>query len=277
MVAKSLDKVEQFVTNFWMNKKIDQDSPSSKLANDADSENIQEFDKRGLALYSELLSIGHHDVMLSIYPYCAELLGKKWRSVVSQYLQECPPDHYNLNRTASRFPEFLATFQQEPKSKYPYLLELADYEWVEMELLEKDVKAQPCSRVLLQSPEDFQSYYPVVNPALAIKHYTYPIPKIIDWLNSDHRSAKRFKPADTHMIIYRHPQSHGCKFLEVGEISAALIQVAANSKRSYADLIALAISLAGHNAPEQTVNDVLELIERLQDLQLFLGSEKLQK
>ncbi len=95
----SLREIEQSVATLWLNREAREwlikgrkkEKPES--LKDVPEELLQAVDRDGVALYGGLISYGHQDVMESIYPYCARLLGKKWLTVVEDYLLKFPPDH----------------------------------------------------------------------------------------------------------------------------------------------------------------------------------------
>jgi len=275
MPPSSLREIEKTMTLLFMNREAREDflAGSNKDVPDLIAD---EIDKWGVELYADLLNYGHHDVMKSIFPLCAKLLGKKWDGIVDDYLHTCPPNHFNLNRTAKRFPKYVENSLDDERKRFPYLAELADYEWIEMELLELELDQDLPKSELgnLESPEHFTNYRPVVNPAMIMRHYQYPIIAIAERIEASKHKPTKVKPGESDVVVFRSPETNGCRFLSVGPVAAKIIETARDSRMTYAELISMAVSMNANDDPTRVVADFLELVEHLQTNQLFLGSTK---
>lgn len=282
-MSESLREIEQAMVTLWMNRgareKFLQGTAGKKARQSSvdrlPPEQLAAIDKRGVRLYAGLLNFGHHDLMLSIYPGCAKLLADKWERVVDGYLEYFPPSHYNFNRTAARFSEFLAAYGDRYQKRFPYIAELADYEWLELEILERDVEINVTPYEPLTQPEEFATLAPVVNPSLVVRHYRYPITDVVDHLRDDCCLPTNVEPKATAVAVYRHPHSHQCKFLELGGLSARVVEASSQSPQSYSDLVSLVVSLSGERNPQESIVELLELIDKLQSLYLLVGSVEL--
>lgn len=272
MSSASLREIEKTLTKLWMSR----DARESFLkgnAGEIDPKIAAQIDKDGVELYATLLNYGHQDVMRSIYPFTARLLGSAWQSTVDHYLAQYPPNHFNLNRTAMRFSAYLQEHGARWQNQFPFLCELVDYEWVEMELLEIDAEPPVSELCGLQSPEQFTQYAPILNPALILRHYRYPMIKIVSQLETSKRLPRNVSPVETNVVIYRDPQNNNCRFLEVGP-TAAMVLEKVHENVSYAELIQLAVSLNAGADPQKVVADFIGMIENFQDIRVFLGNRK---
>lgn len=283
MLAPSLREIESTLCKLWMNRSarerlLSRSAPRKKHDSQIEADSLSPelfrvIDKEGIRLYANLLNIGHQDLMENVYPGCAKLIGEKWSEVVDDYFEKFPPAHFNLNRAAESFSKYLSKFGDRYVRKYPFIVELADYEWVELELIEHPGDVRTCPHQALTSPEQFEALSPVVNPVLAIRRYKYQITGIVEHLEGDCCLPKDVEPQLTCVIVYREPDTHSCRFLEVGEMTARIVAVALESQTSYKDLIALAVSSSGGMDPQQCVLEFLELVEKLQEMKLFVGSK----
>jgi hypothetical protein len=285
MPTHSLHEIEKTMRMLWMDRKereafLDGQTGKKKKAaasrvSEVSPELLGEIDKNGVKLYAGLLNYGHQDLMLSIYPGCAKLIGDKWEDVVDHYLEKYPPEHFNLNRTASRFPEYIGKYGDRYLKRFPYLAELADYEWIELELMESDVAIEVCEFTSLTTPEHFEQWAPVVNQVLLLREYKYPITNVVDHLEDDCCLPRDVEPAQTFVAVYRDPETNFCRFLEVGQSAAKVISTAQAARVPYRDLLGLAVSMSAAQDPQQAVVEFLELIEKLQSLSLFVGSVRI--
>lgn len=284
MSAPSLRDIEKTLTTLWM----DEDARRWFLAG-AKPDRMPEvlkgippeffagINQNGVRLYGELLNYGHHDVMESIYPYCRQLIAAHddWDETVADYIKEYPPEHYNFNRLCSRFPDYLRSSARGKKylKRYPFIAELAHYEWIELEKMEQDVVITQFDHPGLSTPEQFAKLAPVVNPSLTIQRYSYAIPEIVEILEGGGKLARKIPSEPTILAIYRNPKTHRCHFVELGEASAQMLERASQSPISYQDLIPLVVSLAKNANPQKVVVDFLDSIEELQELTVLVGSK----
>jgi hypothetical protein len=81
------------------------------------------------------------------------------------------------------------------------------------------------------------------------------------------------EPKPTSVALYRDPYGHHCRFLELGDLAAAVVDTARKSQQSYAALAELVVGLSGERSAEQSVLEFLELVDKLQSVYLFVGSK----
>ncbi len=272
LAPPSLHEVEQTLSTLWLREAV---RKSFSRGDSGISPQIaKDIDKSGVELYATLIDYGQQDLMASVYPYCAKILKTKWEPTVREYFLTYPANHFNLNRAAQRFPIYLKNEGKQFLRKYPFLAELAEYEWLELELLEVDKEVTPQPILVLSKPEQFIHFAPLLNPALLLRQYQYPISEIIEKIDKK-KSISSIAPHTSRVAIYRHPVTNHCKYLDVGEIAFEVIQASSDVPHSYADLISLAVTRAGNPDPQKTVVEFLDLVEKLQELQVFIGSTKL--
>lgn len=237
-----------------------------------------EHDARGLKLYASLIEMGRMDLMSSIYPCIKQLLGKKFRDLVLAYYETMPPRHYNLNQSAKDFARYIAEHEEKLIERYPFIVELAEFEWVELEVMElrtntelrtnKELKTNKDLRA--DSAEDFATASPKLAEVTYLRAYKYPVMSISRALLDGEKLPRRVKKEATWMAIYRDMETHNCRFYELSEISFELLRAVQNNKGiTYGDLIRQAVSLSKNN-PEDTVNDFLTLVEDLKESSLLI-------
>ena len=264
----SLREIEKTLTSIFMERQpVESAQQLSALTED------EKFDAQGARLYARLIGYGHSDVLSSIYPYCQKVLNRSWEKTLKQYVQAFPPNHFHLNSSAKRFPQFLSDNCPEILKKLPYLAELADYEWLEMELLEVDTTISVSEKTPLSDPQAFVSLGPVNNPTLRVRTYKYPIQQIVDLIEEGRGFRKKFRPEQSHVAMYRDPYSHTVRIVELDDNAQILLSQAEQS--SYGDLIRRAVELNPTRDPQSTVTDVIELIEQFHDINLFVGERKI--
>jgi hypothetical protein len=274
----SLHDIEKTVSTLWMNQEARQwllngkKGPMPAVLTGAPAEVLNTVDRNGVRLYGGLMNYGHQDVMLSIYPYCSKLIGENWESLVDDYLVKFPPDHYNFNRLCYRLSEYFTRYGGKYLKRYPFIAELADYEWIELEKMELDVDIHPRPHEPLASPEHIAALAPLVNPTLTVRKYKYNIPDIANALEDDEKLPAKIDPEETYVAIFRHPENHRCKFVEVGAAAARVLEMTHGQTLSYQSLIPVVVSLTPDVNPQESVMEFLELIEELQEMRVLVGS-----
>ena len=152
-----------------------------------------------MKVYEELLYNNVAGVLEGCFPVCRKILGaRRWTRLVRGFFR----DHASRSPFLRQVPgEFLKYLRDEwpGDSDYPaFLLELAHYEWVELELdtsdRDKDLPPHRHAGDLLEGR-------PLLNPVLQVLTYRWPV----------HRLSPRFKPVQapaepTFLLVYRAPE-----------------------------------------------------------------------
>ncbi len=232
-----------------------------------------DLDERGVRLYASLIEIGRLDLMRSIYPCIEALLGKKFKDLVLSYYECMPADHYNLNKSARRFSQYLQEHEPKLLERHPFIVELADFEWVELEVMEAAVDAQSAqiSEPDLDDALAFASARPILADVVYLRRYHYPVMAISKKLLDGEKLPRRVKKEETFIAIYRDMHNHECRFLELGELSfEVLAKLKENPETNYGELIKYAVQQCSDGA-EETVQEFLNLINELKEAELIIG------
>lgn len=177
-----------------------------------------------IKLYKKLVLGSFDSVLKSIYPNCYKLLKGNWNNLVQKYIEKFPPNTPILNKVAARFPDFLKS-EKKILKKYPFISELALYEWKEIEIYEK---------------EDIKSNGKL-NPVHEICKFKYPIPSIIENIETKRqRSKEAEKESSTSVLIYRDPKTLEVRFFELTYgtlVYLELLRLGLTDKEAKEDLI----------------------------------------
>ncbi|MBX9688872.1 MAG: hypothetical protein K2X27_19340 [Candidatus Obscuribacterales bacterium] len=277
----SLREIEKTLCTLWMNKEardwLRSDSAKKKLPkvlSDVDPRLLEEVDRAGAIVYAGSINYEHHKMADRIFPYCAKILKDDWDDLVDAYYKRYPSSHFNFSKICNQFSRFLLEDCPQLLAKYPYLAELADYEWLELEKIEHEAKIVKEDSPPIDSLEKIIAYYPVLNPTLTLRYYRYPIAEIAEKLQNQKRPRKKYAESECIMAIYRDPKTHNARFMEIGNAVAALIAGAEKADCSYQDLLKITISKIPGLAPEEAVLKFLELVEELHQDNIFIASRQ---
>lgn len=274
----NLAEIQDFYYKLWTRRDFREDVFSQNLP----------INRSGVNLYASLIEIGRLDLMASVYPCIKALLGKKFRDLVLAYYETLPPDHYNLNRSANRFAGYLEQYESTLVSRHPFIVELAHFEWIELEVMEAEsanlialgsahaskrgrgVKSNAETN-LESEAQDFVSTSPRLADVVVLHKYQYPVMTISKTLLDGEKLPRRVKKETTNMAIYRDNKSHQCRFLELGAMAfEALHMVQAQPGITYGELLK-SVCQSSSDSPAETVEAFLELLEELKACNLIVN------
>jgi len=161
-----------------------------------------------IGIYRDLVRNSFLDLLSRIYPYSKKLIGKEWEKLLSEYFEFFPPKSPVLNKIAENFPLFLS-HEEEILKKYPFIHELAAYEWLELEIADKENKTVKKGKL---------------NPIHVLFSSNYPVHKIIEYIDNN-ANLKELAAMETHIIIYRDPKTYQVRFFELSKASLAYIEL----------------------------------------------------
>lgn len=274
----NLAEIQDFYYKLWTRRDFREDVFSQNLP----------INRSGVNLYASLIEIGRLDLMASVYPCIKALLGKKFRDLVLAYYETLPPDHYNLNRSANRFAGYLEQYESTLVSRHPFIVELAHFEWIELEVMEAESAnlialgsahaskrgrgVKPNAETNLESEaQDFVSTSPRLADVVVLHKYQYPVMTISKTLLDGEKLPRRVKKETTNMAIYRDNKSHQCRFLELGAMAfEALHMVQAQPGITYGELLK-SVCQSSSDSPAETVEAFLELLEELKACNLIVN------
>lgn len=228
---------------------------------------LQGLEGRRLALYEELMFNTVVETLGSIYPYCYRLISRDgqwetdWSSLVEAYRRAYPNVSYKLMGAVSSFPEFLAG-QCALLQGYPFLPELALYEWLEMQVLNlPDSPIALSMQAAVPSLEQWDAHAPVWNLARQLQAFQFHIPEILEAMNTEERDfqAATVLPKPVDILIYRDPQTLEVRFFCLNGLTAQLMQLSDRSNHSYSELMAalLAVSPVLQAVPAEIIRQQL--------------------
>lgn len=174
---------------------------------------IEGVEQRRLKIYQDLFFNNVEGFCSSAYPVFKSLMEpNQWRQLISDFFvqHECETPHFV--EISQEFLAFIAEHKQQ-SLPYPYMIELAHYEWVELASSVADGKVkqgeltQPIMEVAFQVPE----------PTYALS-YQYPVHAISD------QNKEEITPELTNLLVYR-DVDFDVQFVLTDQISVIAIQL----------------------------------------------------
>lgn len=175
-----------------------------------------------MAMYRELFFNNIDGFLTANFPVLHSLLSEQdWVLLVQDFFANhiCTTPHFSEISE-----EFLAYLQNERKNSadFPFLFELAHYEWVEMALSISDAEFDP------MSPEKLTQSKLKLSPLACVLAYQFPVQKI----------CSVFVPMQseqpTFLAVYRNEDDR-VQFLEITPLTFQLLQLLENQPEEFAE------------------------------------------
>ncbi len=154
-----------------------------------------------LEVYRDLVKGSFNELLKKIYPNVYKLAKKEWKTLLSKYIEMFPPYSPMLGKVGEKFPIFLSK-QKKLVKKYPFITELAIYEWLELEIYEKEDYSKNGKKNL------------ILNPIHKLCKFKYPIPGIIGNIENN-LNLKNISAKPINLLIYRDPSNFKVRFMEL--------------------------------------------------------------
>lgn len=195
---------------------------------------IRKFSRARLYLYEELLFANVESTLNALYPFCRRhFQTQPWYELVERYRRTCPNRSYQLYRAAETFPAFLQA-NESIRREIPYLVELARYEWLEVELLNAPEPQYPegLQAIFPMRPEDLQNQVPYLNPVSRLVQFHYPLTDLLAEFNAPGQeglitpSALKAEAQPVDLLLYRDLQTLQVRFFKLNPLTTRLLNLA---------------------------------------------------
>lgn len=205
-----------------------------------------DVDPKRMAMYRELFFNNINSFLSSNFPVLRKIFDdQQWQAMAQDFYlnHRCMTPHFS--EIAEEFLEYLQNERREEPGDYPFLLELAHYEWVEMALSISPLTPQFGDQVFAKQ---ILSRKVVLSPLAWPLVYQYPVERIgPDFLPQT--------PAEqpSYLVVYRDSEDD-VHFMQTTPLTYALLQLIEQQPglSGQESLAALAAELAGQ-VDEQTV------------------------
>ncbi len=224
----------------------------------------QDIEARRMTIYNELLYNNVEGFMASAFPVLRAITtDKTWHALIRDYFEY----HRATTPLFTEMPrEFLKYLEHEraPDTRdYPFMLELAHYEWVELAL---SIAGQQINYHDIEADGDLLEGIPVLSPLAWVLGYRFPVHKICpDYL------PEQPPEQATELIVYRnrHDDVH---FLQINSMTAHLLRLIRSEARQTTRQMLNAITAElPHMNPEVVIQGGLQILHDLKVRDVILG------
>ena len=215
-----------------------------------------------MQMYRELFFNNVEGFLSSNFPVLHTILDKEqWQQLAQDFFSQ----HQSTTPYFSEIPEeFILYLQNERQAQvddYPFMLELAHYEWVEMALsIAQDSLPEQSSEPTLTLTQKIS-----LSPLTLLLAYQYPV----------HKISPKYLPAEapeqaTYLVVYRDKLDE-VNFIELAPMSFRLLQTLQEQQTK---LISDCLQeILPKNSSEALQNAAIEALQKFLDKQLILLTE----
>ena len=228
------------------------------------------IEPRRMKIYSDLFYNNVQGFLASAFPVLRRITpDARWHALARDFFSRHESHEPLFHKIAGEFLKYLedrGSRRGANRLDWPFLRELAHYEWVELALSVADLEFTP----QLADPDgDLLDGAPVVSPLAWSLAYEFPV----------HRIGPEFLPkepgaAPTYLIVYRDRQDE-VKFIEANAVTARLLELLRGRRRGSgrAQLARIARELK-HLQPEAVIAQGAAILAGLRERDIILGTKR---
>ncbi|MBN2175220.1 MAG: putative DNA-binding domain-containing protein [Bacteroidales bacterium] len=218
-------------------------------------------DPQRLKHYRRLVFNIINDSLQSAYPLTYQLLkDDSWDELVDEFFTNHPCQSPQVWWMPKEFYEYLVEQDHAIITQYPFLPNLLEMEWLEVELfMMEDIRAD------YHRSGQLSNDALVLNPEHRLVRFDFPVHlKNASQLNPEDKS-------DFFLLMHREPSSGKVQFTEVSVFFARMIEILGSRAVSVTELIALTCSDFNLQVSKHITGEVTQFIEKAINNQLILG------
>ncbi len=244
---------------------IQQQQAFTKMMRDSASTFLDsKVEEKRIGVYRELFYNNIEDILASAFPVLNKIMpATTWQALVKDYFSR----HKSKTPIFHEIPqEFLQYLQQEHDGicNFPFLQELAHYEWVELAL---DLDTTDLSSIAVERDGNLLTEHPIVSPLAWLLQYHYPVHQISpDFLPE--------KPSEvpTYLVVYRRYNDE-VHFMEVNPVSAWLLELVRDDSKITGEIALQRICKElQHPEPNIVISGGKQALQEFYEQDIILGS-----
>jgi hypothetical protein len=225
------------------------------------------IEDRRMAIYRDLFYNNIESFLAGNFPVLHEITPEeKWHGIVRDFMvnHRCETPHFP--EIAQEFLAYLSESRQAEADDYPFMLELAHYEWVELALGISDEDAELPSH---DPNRDLLEGIPLVSPVAWNLTYSYPVHRI-----STEMIPEGPSPEPNHLVVYR-DRLDKIHFLEINAVTQRLLElIKQNTQATGLEILQIIAGEMQHPDPDIVINAGAQLIQDLKARNIIIGARQ---
>jgi len=219
---------------------------------------------RRMAVYRDLFFNNLRNLISQTFPVLKTLYGKdRWDRFIRQFMAHHVASTPYFLEIPKEFVDFLQHEYEARDDDFPFLAELAHYEWAELALSVSD-EVNDMSGI--DPAGDLLEHIPVRSKLAWLCSYRYPV----------HRISTEFIPAEpgdqpTCLAICRR-SSDDVDFLELNPVTARLLEmIGTNDALTGKEVLAELAAEIGYGDSDRLIGHGLDAMQRMRDAEIIIG------
>ncbi len=229
------------------------------------------IEDRRMAIYRELFFNNLRNLMGSMFPVLRKLHAEDhWNRFIRQFMRDHQSKTPYFLQLPEEFLNFLQFEYEAQSDDYPFLLELAHYEYIELAL---SVSTASNDMTGVDPRGDLLDHVPVKSVLAWVYAYTYPV----------HRISPHFLPTapgdqPVYLAVYRRSDD-SVGFLELNSMTARLLHaLEENSACLTGSELLLGIAAdAGYEDTDAFLQNGRAALEEMRDIEILTGTRTIKK
>ena len=225
------------------------------------------IEDRRMKIYRDLIYNNIQNFMANSFPVIRKIMDEDdWHKLMRQYVSQHQAQTPLFPRMPQEFLKYLNEDISRVPAAYPYLAELAHYEWIETAL---SIDEREIDYSIADKTGDLLSDIPVLNPVSMPVMYQWPVHQL-----SPENLPDQCPEQPTFIIIFR-KSGYEISFMELNAVSARLIDKLNqhDGKTGKALLLEIAEELQ-HPDSDVVVTGGKEILQSLLKAEVLLGTQR---
>jgi hypothetical protein len=221
---------------------------------------------RRMKIYRELFYNNVEGFMRNTYPVLSELLGEeRWHEIMRDYFASHLSHTPLFPEMPREFLKYLENEYQSRENDFPFMLELAHYEWVElaMDVLDTDVHT-----LTYDAAGDLMAGIPLLSPLAWALSYRYPVHLIGPGFIPDQVPEQK-----THIVVYRDLDDE-VHFLELNPVTMRLLELLQAGTLSGTQALNQIAKEMNHPQPQTLLQFGQQILDEFKQRQIILGTKQ---
>ena len=234
------------------------------IRNPAKHPRPDQIEARRMKIYNELFFNNVESFMSNGFPVLREITADdKWTRMIRDYFEHHKATTPLFQEMTREFLKYLEHERVTEEDDYPFLLELAHYEWVELAL---SISDQEIDLTSIDTKTDLLDAVPVLSPRAWPLSYHFAVHRIgPDYLPD--------APGDqpTYLVVYR-DLTDKVHFLELNPVTAHLLQlITEDTQQTSRQMLTAIAEQLQHPNPEVVIQGGLQILHDLKTRNVILG------
>lgn len=220
---------------------------------------------RRMAVYAELFFNNINEQLSTNFPVLRQITSdERWQAMIRDFMIRHRSETPLFTEVGQEFLEYLQQEREPEQDDWPFMLELAHYEYVELAV---SISTADEGLADFDPNGDLMAGQPLVGPTAWNLSYRWPV----------HTIGPEFLPDQapdepTHLVVYRDRQD-AVHFLQINSVTQRMLQLLKENPRfTGLDVLKAIAEELAHPDPDTVIGAGRELLDDLRNRNVILGT-----